>query len=127
VPALRDGITLAVCFAAYAGYYVFADPVDKATCFYVMTGAALAWLGWCLRGDGLRQARPLAVFAGSFLLIEGAQQAGCGWLAWGLPPTGKDLCVMVGGETVYAVVFSLILAALWTWRAALWPSRQAPR
>lgn len=119
---LRDIISAVVAVAAHLAYYGFADLRDQRWAFYVMGGVLAAWAGWCWRQDGLAQGRLVLAFAGSFLLIEGPQQAVCGALRWRSPLPG-DLCVQVLGDTIYTALASLVLAAAWTWRASLWPSR----
>jgi hypothetical protein len=91
----------------------------------VLTGLLLAWIGW---RDRQTAASGLAMFAATYILIESGQVAVCGALAWGMGTAPKDdLCVAVGGGTFYAALASLVLAAGWTWRRSLWPSRQSQR
>lgn len=120
---LRDIITAAVAIATYFGYYAFIGLADRRWAYYVMTGVLMAWLGWCMRGYGLRKGRLVLAFAGTLMLIEGPQQAVCGALRW-QSASGVDLCVQVLGEPFYAGLASLLLAAVWTWRGHLWPTRR---
>lgn len=119
---LRDTITGAAAVATYFAYYAFTSLANQRWAYYVMSGALMAWVGWCLRSEGLRQGRLVLAFAGTLMLIEGMQQAGCGALRW-QSTTGQDLCVQVLGESVYVGLASLLLAAAWTWRANIWPIR----
>lgn len=118
-------ITLGLAMAAYLGYYAFISSADKAWCAYVCTGLLLAWVGW---RDRRQASSGLAMFAATYILIEASQVAVCGALAWGMRTAPQDdLCVAVGGGTLYAALTSLALAAGWTWRRALWPSQQSPK
>lgn len=123
---LRDSITAALAVAAYFSYYYFQDIRDRRWMFYVASGVLVAWLGWCMRQDGFMQRRLLLAFAGTLLMIEGAQQAVCGMLRWQAPGP-RDLCVQVLGDSVYTAVASLLLAAAWTWSDRLWPSQPSAR
>lgn len=123
----RDLITLGLAVAAYLGYYGFADSVNRAWANYVGTGALMAWMAWRERQPGPRRSTGVGIFAATYIVIEAAQQAIFGALSWGKLPTGKDLGVELLGEPVYTALTSLLLAGVWTWRRALWPSRQAPR
>ena len=115
-------ITLILAMAAYLGYYGFISSADKAWCAYVCTGLLLAWIGW---RDRRTASGALEMFAATYILIESAQVALCGALAWGVGTAPKDdLCVQFGGQTLYAGLTSLALAAGWTWRRALWPNPQ---
>lgn len=118
----RDIITAALAVAAYFSYYYFVDIRDRRWMYYVCTGVLLAWLGWCMRCDGLAQRRILLAFTGTLLLIEGPQQAVCGLLRWQAPGP-QDLCVQVLGDGIYTALASLLLAAAWTLSERLWPSR----
>lgn len=122
----RDTTTLLMALAAHLAYYSFADLRDRRWCFYVAFGAVVAWVGWCMRQDGLQQARPVLAYAGAFLLIEGVQQAACGWAMWRQAP-GVDLCVAVLGADFHALAASLLLAGVLTWGRRLWPNRPPPR
>jgi uncharacterized membrane protein AbrB (regulator of aidB expression) len=115
-------ITLILAVAAYLGYYGFISSTDRAWCAHIATATLLAWIGW---RDRRQASSGLALFAATYILIESTQVAVCGALAWGLGTTpDRDLCVAVGGESLYSAAVSLLVAALWTWRGALWPSRQ---
>lgn len=115
-------ITLVLAVAAHLGYYGFITSADRAWCAYVCTGLLLAWIGW---RDRQQASSGLALFGATYILIESAQVAVCGSLAWGMKTApGDDLCVAVGGGTLYAALASLALAAGWTWRRSLWPSQQ---
>ena len=117
-------ITTLLAVAAYLVYYAFTTSLDRAWCAHIATAVLLAWIGWRDR----QQARSaLPMFAATYILIESSQVAVCGALAWGLgTKPERDLCVMVGGDTLYAGAVSLLLAALWTWRGAAWLSRPPP-
>ena len=117
-------ITLVLAVAAYLGYYSFADLTQRAWAYYVATGVLMAWLAWERRQTATTGP---AAFVATYILIESAQQAFFGALAWGSLPTGQDLAVQLGFEPVYVAATSLLLAGVWTWRRSLWPSRQAPR
>lgn len=118
-----DIITLVLAMAAHLVYYSFSDALDKAWCAYVLTGLLLAWIGWRDRGTATST---LALFTGSYIVIESGQVAVFGALAWvwGIKPTGQDLGLLLGGESIYAGLTALALAGAWTWRRTLWPSRQ---
>lgn len=118
---LRDILSAVVAVAAYFSYYGFADLRDRRWAYYVLGGVLAAWVGWCWRQEAMVEQRALKCFVGSLMLIEGAQQALFGMLRW-QSPSGVDLGVQVLGETVYIALASLALAAVWTWRARLWPS-----
>lgn len=122
-------ITALLAMAAHVAYYGFISFADRAWFFYVMTGLLLAWIGWRDRRAALDalaagKAAGLSLFAATYILIEYSQTAVCGALAWGIGTTpDRDLCVLVFGDGRYAAAASLLIAALWTWRGALWPSR----
>jgi hypothetical protein len=124
-------VTIVLAVAAHVGYYAFTNSADRAWFAYVSTGALLTWIGWRDRQQALAaissgRAAGLALFAGTYILLESAQVAVCGALAWGLgTQPERDLCVQLGGETAYSAGASLLVAALWAWRGALWPSRSA--
>lgn len=123
---LRDIISAVVTVAAYFTYYGFADLRDRRWMYYVMGGVLATWVGWCWRQDGLSAGRPLLAFSGSVMLIEGPQQAVCGLLRW-RSTQPQDMCVQVLGESLYVALASLLLAGVFTWGGALWPSRPPVR
>ena len=112
---------LAVCIAAYFGYYVFADSLMRGWVYYVATGglAAVAGYGWRVRSVSWA-----GVAASSLMMSEGAQQALCGLATMGVDLTGRDLCKRALGDDLYTALASLALAGL---VVVLWPTLRPQR
>lgn len=113
----QERISLIAVVAAHFGYYFWPVGVARSWVYYIAIGLLLVWLGWCLLQSALTFAGGMA---GAYLMIEAGQQAACGALAFGMLPTGRDICRDVIGEDFYRAVGSLALAGM----VALWLSRQ---
>jgi hypothetical protein len=109
--------------SAYLGYYML-PLAQRPWAYYVATGALVFVLAVQLRG---LQKTALGVFVCTYVMIESAQQTVCGAFAWGAKTGGVDVCKVAGLGDVYPALAALGLAALWAWRAELWPNQQPPK
>lgn len=106
----RLAAVIASAACAFWLYALLPDRTDQLWAYYVAEGALIMAMGGLLRVSiGL----PLLF---RWIEIEGAQQAICGTLTWGVRGHG-DVCVSIIGRDVYVAALSFCLAGIIT----LWP------
>jgi hypothetical protein len=120
---VKTHITLAASVSAYLGYYML-PMAQRPWGYYVASGVLVFVLAAQLRS---LQTKAVGVFAYTYVMIESAQQAVCGAFAWGAKTGGMDVCKVAGLGDMYPALAALGLAALWAWRAELWPNQQRPK
>ena len=121
---------LVVSVATYFGYYVFAVSV-RPWIYYPMSGLVFVVAGHVARAKFAadyqatdpaliwRRAGLLGgVAAGSLMIGEGLQQAGCGMVD--AATHGVDVCRKVLGSDLHSALASAAVAGLVVWK---WPSR----
>lgn len=111
---IRAGAVLAAVFASHVAYRLFPEAgADQQWAKYVGDGVGFTLVCAAVLLGGRPHAGEVGALAqvGAWWgVLEGAQQAGCGYLMWGDVGRG-DLCVRLVGPVPY-IVAATVLAAV---------------